>query len=528
VRRRHLLAAATGAALAPPRLPAPAVAQGTRATTLRFIPQANLAALDPVWTTATVTGNHGYNVFDTLYAVDNANRPRPQMAEGHETLDDGRRWRFRLRDGLRFHDDEPVRARDCVASIRRWCVRDPFGQLLARAVAEWVVVDDRTFEARLHRPFPLILDALAKPDAAVCFMMPERLANTDPNRAITEMIGSGPYRFVAAEYNSGARVAYERFDAYVPRGEPPERASGAKIAHMRRIEWNIVTDPSTAAAALVNGEADWWERPLSDLAPVLARSRDVRREILDKEGRLALLRLNCLQPPFDDVRMRRAVRLAVNQEDTMRAAQGDDQALWSACRSLFPQRTPYYRDNPDLMPASLDACRAAMRDAGYAGGRIVVINPTDFPDIGPLGQVTADTLKRAGMNIDLAESDWGTVIQRRNSREPVERGGWSLFHTTGSSNTYASPAMSPLIRGQGDAGWFGWWKSERAEELTAEWIDAPDEGARARLAGELGRLALEEVATVPLGQFTIRTAFRRDLGGFIEGSIPYPWNVRRG
>jgi peptide/nickel transport system substrate-binding protein len=527
--RRSLLraGAATAGTASLGGLAAPALGQDARAGTMRFVPQANLTSLDPVWTTATVTSNHGYYVFDTLYAVDAQNRPRPQMVEGHEVLEDGRRWRFRLREGLRFHDGEPVRAADCIASIKRWSVRDPFGQLLARTVAEWRALDDRSFEARLNRPFPLMLDALAKPDASVCFIMPERLAATDPTRGVTEMIGSGPYRFLPGEYNSGSRVVYEKFDGYVPRQEPPERASGGKVAHLRRIEWHVIPDASTAAAALINGEVDWWERPLSDLRPMLSRNREIRQEILDVEGRLALMRLNCLQPPFDDVRLRRAVRLSVMQENYMRAAQGDDASLWSDCRSLYPRRTPYYRDHPDLMPGSLDAARAALRDAGYSNGKVVIINPTDFPDIGPLGQVTADALRRIGMNVELAESDWGTVIQRRNSREPVERGGWSIFHTTGSSNTYGSPAMSPLIRGQGEAGWFGWWKSDRAEALTAEWIDAPDDATRARSAGELGRLALDEVATIPLGQFTIRTAFRRNLTGMLEGSTPYPWNIRR-
>ncbi|MBP0443501.1 ABC transporter substrate-binding protein [Roseomonas sp. SSH11] len=527
--RRSLLRAGAGVALmgGTGGLAAPALGQDMRARTLRFVPQANLTSLDPVWTTATVTSNHGYYVFDTLYAVDARNRPQPQMAEGHEVLDDGRRWRFRLREGLRFHDGEPVRAADCVASIKRWSVRDPFGQLMARRVEEWRVIDDRSFEARLSRPFPLMLDALAKPDASVCFMMPERLAATESTRAVTEMVGSGPYRFLPGEYNSGSRVVYEKFDGYVPRQEPPERASGGKVAHMQRIEWHVIPDASTAAAALNNGEVDWWERPLSDLRPMLARNREIRQEILDVEGRMALMRLNCLQPPFNDVRLRQAVRLSAIQENYMRAAQGDDTSVWTDTRSLFPKRTPYYKDHPDLMPGSLDAARAALREAGYANQKVVIINPTDFPDIGPLGQVTNDALRRIGMNVELAESDWGTVIQRRNSREPVERGGWSIFHTTGTSNTYGSPAMSPLIRGQGEAGWFGWWKSDKAEALTAEWLDAPDEAGRARAAEALNRLALEEVSTVPLGQFTIRTAFRRDLTGLLEGSTPYPWSVRR-
>jgi peptide/nickel transport system substrate-binding protein len=237
-------------------------------------------------------------VFDTLYGVDANLRPTPQMAEGHEVSANGLAWRIRLRDGLRFHDGTSVRAEDCIASLQRWCAREPFGQLLIRVVEEWIAADDRTLVLRLRRPFPLLLDALAKPDAATPFIMPARLARTDPNRAVTEMVGSGPYRFIAGEFNSGSRVVYEKFDGYVPRQEAPTWTSGAKVAHFRRIEWHILPDPATAAAALQAGEVDWWERPHPDLQTLLARSRDIRREVTDTSGRMALMRMNHLHPPM--------------------------------------------------------------------------------------------------------------------------------------------------------------------------------------------------------------------------------------
>jgi peptide/nickel transport system substrate-binding protein len=524
--RRTLLAGAAGLAAAP--VAAPAVAQNTRATTLRMVPQANLSVLDPVFTTATVTGNHGFYVFDTLYGVDAQLRPVPQMAEGHEVSSDGLTWRIRLREGLRFHDGEPVRAVDCIASIRRWCAREPFGQLLARFAEEWIAADDRTMVIRLKRPFPLLPEALAKPDASSPFIMPERIARTDPNRGVTEMVGSGPYRFIASEFNSGSRVVYEKFDGYVPRQEAPTWTSGGKVAHFRRIEWHILPDAATAAAALQAGEVDWWERPHPDLQPLLARSRDIRREVTDTTGRMAVLRMNNLHPPFDNLAVRKAVRLSVAQEEYMRASRGDDRQDWSVGRSLWPRHTPYFEDLGEaMMPGNLDRARAALREAGYANQKVVVINPTDFPDIGPLGQVTADRLKRIGMNVELAESDWGTVVQRRTNREPVDRGGWSILHTTGGASAWANPAVSFLVRGQGAQGWFGWWKNDRAEELAEAWVNAPDEAGQRRAASELGRLALEEAAFVPLGQFVIRTAFRRDITGMLPGSSPYPWNVRR-
>ena len=520
ITRRVLLGAAASV------LAAPALAQ--RPPTLRFVPQSNLSAIDPIWTTATVTGNHGYYVYDTLYSADSRLKPQPQMAERHDISDNGRNWRFRLRDGLRFHDGTPVRAVDCIASLRRWAVREPIGQLLAQVVDTWAVLDDRTFELRLSRPFPLMLDALAKPDSSIPFIMPERIAMTDASKAFTEIVGSGPYRFLPGEFVSGSRVAYAKFDGYVPRGEPPDWATGGKVAYFPRIEWHIIPDPATASAALLRGEIDWWERPLNDLLPTLAKNRDIRTLVQDPSGRMALMRLNHLQPPFDDVRIRRAVLMSVDQEEYMRAANGDDPDLWKACPSIYPCGTPYQSEAAAkrLMQGDLTLAARMLKDAGYAGQRVLIINPTDYPQIGPLGQVTADRLRRIGMNVDLQESDWGTVIQRRTSREPVDKGGWSIFHTTGSSPGYSNPAVSTLVRGQGAAGWYGWWNSPKVEGLVQEWMEAPDQSASQTLATAIGDLALAEVATVPLGMFFVRTAFRSALTGMIEGPAPYPWGLR--
>jgi peptide/nickel transport system substrate-binding protein len=526
-RRTLLKTALAGASL----LAAPAIAQSLRASTLRFVPQANLASVDPIWTTATVTTNHGYYVYDTLYAVNGRMQPQPQMAAGHEVSDDGRVWRIRLRDGLTFHDATPVLARDCAASLARFCAVDEFGKLLGRVVDKFGAADDRTLEIRLTRPFPLLLDVLAKPDARVPFIMPERIAKTDATKAITEVIGSGPYRFLPDEYNSGSRVAYAKFDAYVPRSEAPDWASGAKTAHFSRVEWNIITDPATSAAALQNGEIDWWENPIADLIPSLAKNPDVRMQILNPTGQMAVMRLNNLQAPFDSLAIRRAVMMAARQEDYMSAVYGDeDKSVWRTCYSLFPCGTPLESEGGSELlqgPHDPSAVRAALAAAGYTGEKVVILNPTDFPTIGPLGQVTYAALKAAGMNVELAESDWGTVIQRRTSREPVDKGGWSIFHTWGSGAAWANPAVSSIVRGLGAAGWFGWWSSPDVERKVSEWLDAPDDASRKVLSDAINRAALEGVASIPLGMSFVRTMFRKDIAGVMQGNSPYPWNARR-
>ena len=525
MRRRTLLSTAAVSFLA-----APAIAQRSRTSTLRFIPQSNLVSLDPIWTTATVTANHGYYVYDTLYAVNGKMQPQPQMAAGHEVSTDGRTWRIRLRDGLKFHDGEPVRAADCIASLQRFALADEFGKLLAKVVDRWGVADDRTLEIKLNKPFPLMLDVLAKSDSRVPFMMPERMAMTPPTTAISEVIGSGPYRFLPSEFNSGSRVAYSKFDGYVPRSEKPDWASGAKVAHYDRVEWNIIPDAATAAAALRNGEVDWWENPTADLIPMLKRDGHIKTMIQNPSGNCAVMRLNNLQAPFNNEAIRRAIMMAVEQEDYMSAVYGtDDMSVWRTCYSLFPCNTPYEsEDGAALLKGKHDpdAVKKALEAAGYKGERVIILNPTDFPTIGPLGQVTYAALKKAGMNVELAESDWGTVIQRRTSREPVDKGGWSIFHTWGSATAWATPATSSTVRGLGKDGWFGWWDNPSVEKMVEQWLETPDEAGRKRLAGAINKAALEGVASIPLGQAFVRTMFRDSVIGMAEGGAPYPWGLK--
>jgi peptide/nickel transport system substrate-binding protein len=522
MRRRTLLKSAAASLLT-----APAIAQPASTATLRFVPQANLTLLDPVFTTATVTSNHGYYVFDTLYSVGPDGLPRPQMAEGHTISDDKLTWRIRLRDSLFFHDNSPVRATDCIASIQRWSVRDPFGQVLAASVDNYTAPDDRTIQIKLSKPFPLLDTALGKADSSVPFIMPEHLAKTPADKPVTEMVGSGPYRFIANEYVSGSRVVYEKFDKYVSRAEPPVWATGAKRAYFPRIVWQIIPDAATAGAALQNHEIEWWEQPLADLLPQLATNKDIELQVDQPWGRISWLILNHVQPPFNDARIRRAVMMAVRQDDTMRATFGDDKSLWRICHDVFPFGTPYYSgQDADTMKGDTTLAAKMLKDAGYAGQKVVVMNPTDFAAIHPLGLVAADMLKQIGMNVDLQETDWGTVVQRRASTEPVEKGGWSAFHTFASSAAASTPATHPLTNGRGPKGWFGWWDNAEARDLTAQWLTAPDAAAQEKAAKALSHVAMTDVATIPVGQWYGKTAFRRSITGVLQGVSPYPWNVR--
>jgi peptide/nickel transport system substrate-binding protein len=522
-RRSFLRAGAVGGAIA--SLPRFAIAQPANMRVLRFVPQANLTLLDPIITTAAVTANHGWMVWDTLFGVDATLQAKPQMAEGYTVSDDGRTYLIKLRDGLKWHDGEPVRAQDCAPSLARWAARDTFGQTAAKVVDTWGVADDRTIKITLKQPFPLLIDAIALQNS---FIMPERLAKTDPFKTITEIVGSGPFRFLKDEFVAGSSAAWEKFDGYVPRQEPAEWTSGGKVANFQRIEWKIIPDAATASAALQSGEVDWYEQAQADLVPLLRRNSDIVIAPSNPQGYVGGLRFNHLHPPFNDVRLRRAVLTAVNQEDYMTAIMGNDHSAWQVCRSQYPCGTTYGTEvDLPVQKGDIEAAKKMIKEAGYNGQKAVIINPTDFATIGPLGDITYDMLRKIGINAELVATDWGSVVQRRATKEPVEKGGWSIFHTWFTGGFILNPIVTAPYRGLGAAGWFGWYENPKIEQLTQEWLDAKDADGRKKIAMAIQQENYEQVPTVTLGQFQIPTAYRKSLAGKLEATGPMFWNIKR-
>ena len=525
--RRIMLAGATAAVGA--GLAMPAIGQSA-ARTLRFIPEGNLNNPDPIWTTTTVARNHGFMIYDTLFGLDATLTPKLQMAEGFEISEDKLTWRIRLRDGLKFHDGAPVRGADCIASINRWMKRDGMGQRIALQFDAMRAIDDRSFEIRLKRPFPLLATALGKGSANVCFIMPERVAQTDAFTQITEFTGSGPYRFLKDEWAPGALAAYARFDGYVARQEAPSFVSGGKVAHFDRIEWKIIPDAATCAAAMQAGEADWWQNPIMDLLPRLRTAKGVQVLNPDKIGNVEVIRFNHLHPPFNDQRLRQAVLKVVDQTEFMQAAYGDETSVWKTGVGVFtPGSAAATAVGMDVLTSPRDWAGAKKLVAEhYKGDKVVIISPTDYPWLQAFCQVTRDLLVKLGFNVEYVSTDWGTVVQRRASREPVDKGGWSIFCTGWEGLNLNDPAGHYPVMGNGTAAWFGWPTSPKIEALRSDWYEAPDAAAQKTATDAIQLVAFEEVPYIPLGEYFQPIVVRDGVTGVLDSPFPIFWNVRKG
>jgi peptide/nickel transport system substrate-binding protein len=526
--KRRTLLAGLGAA-ASVSLARPALVRAASATTLKFIPQIDLSFLDPHWTPAYVTRNHGYMVFDTLYGQDGSFAPQPQMVEGHTIDADGKLWTLTLRDGLVWHDGERVLARDCVASIRRWSKRDAFGDALMQATDQLDAPDDRTIRFRLKHPFPLLPDALGKAASYMPAMMPERLANTDSATQVTEMIGSGPFRYKADERLQGSRNVYEKFNKYVPRASgTPDWTAGPKIVHYERVEWTTIPDSATAAGALQSGEQDWWEFAVHDLLPLLHGDRNIQVRVPDRTGMIEMMRPNHLQPPFNNPAIRRALWGALDQADFMQAIVGTDPAMYHTPLGFFCPGSPMGSDTglaPLTGKRDYDKVKQELKAAGYTGERVVLLVPTDYVQLKAMGDVAADMMKQCGMIVDYVSTDWGTMLQRRTKKTPVDQGGWSCYVTGWAGLDWMNPAGHISLRGTGEAGYPGWFTSTRVESLRADWLAATETAKRRVICEDIQRVCMEEVPFWPLGQFIQPTANRTSVTGFQNGFSTF-WSVR--
>jgi peptide/nickel transport system substrate-binding protein len=523
-RRKFLAGAAAGLAM-----PSIAGAQGAKA--IRFVPEADVVIYDPVVTPSAQTREHAYLVYDMLYGLDDSFRPHPQMVEGHTVEKDGRLWRLTLRDGLKFHDGEKVLARDCAASVRRWGARDAFGQALMAATDEVGTDGDKVITFRLKKPFPLLPDALARPMAFLCPIMPERVATTDPYKPVTDTTGSGPYRYKADERVPGARIVYERFKDYVPRKDGViESTAGPKRATLDRVEWIIQPDVPTSVAALQRGEIDWLQTPSPDLLPVLRADKNVTVRTISPTGLIAYMRFNQLLPPFDNPKLRRALLGAVTQSDYMLAVNGEDHSLWRDNVGYFCPGTPLASDaGMEALTGrrDLEKVKRDIAASGYKGERIALMVAVDVLYLKLMGDVTADIFRKVGLNVDYQSIDWTTLVQRRIKMDPIDQGGWNVYVINDNGINEVNPAGHLWLRGNGKEAPPGWPTSAKLEEYREEWFNAPDFAAQKAAARKLQLQAFEDVPYIPLGQSIAPTAYRSDIKGVLNGQ-PTFWNVHRG
>jgi peptide/nickel transport system substrate-binding protein len=496
--------------------------------TITAVMHSDLRIIDPGFTTAYITRDHGYMVYDTLLATDANFKIQPQMADW-KVSDDKLTYTLTLRDGLKWHDGAPVTAEDCVASLKRWGKNDGMGQKLMDFTASLEATDNKTITLKLKEPYGLVLESIGKPSSLVPFMMPKRLAETPPGQQIKEQIGSGPFKFVQAEFQPGVKAVYEKNKDYVPRKEAPSWTSGGKVVKVDRVEWITMPDAQTAVNALQSGDIDFMENPSFDLLPVLAANKELKVETLNKLGFQTLGRMNFLYPPFDNVKVRRAAFMAMNQKDVLDALVGNPE-YYRICGAVFVCGTPLETDvgSESLVKGNgMAEAKKLLAESGYDGTPVVIMAPGDVVTLKAQPIVAAQLLRAAGFKVDVQATDWQTVVARRASQKPPKEGGWNMFFTNWVGADVVNPVANVSIGGRGkNGGWFGWAEDPKMEALRDSFVRVSTPEEQKKIAAEIQKEVYDQVIYIPLGQYLAPSAWRKSLSGVLDGpATPIFWNI---
>jgi peptide/nickel transport system substrate-binding protein len=495
--------------------------------TLRFVAQADLKILDPVWTTGYITRNHSYLVYDTLFGTDENLQVKPQMVDRTTVSPDGMKYTFTLRDGLRWHDGQPVLAEDCVESLKRWGKKPHrFGQLLMAHTAKIAPVDKTTFTLELAERFGPVLDVLGSP-LRPPFMMPARIASTAPEQQIKEIIGSGPFKFARDEWQPGEQAVYVRNADYIPRDEAPSGSTGGKKVYLDKVIWRYLADPWDAAEDLAAGEVDWWELPPLDFIPKIEQNPDLQTFLTDPLGAQGWLKPNFLHPPFNNKKAREALLHMMDQVTYLALAIGQSQ-YYRPCYSVFACGGPYTTriGAEPMMEHDLTKARQLVKESGYDGRPIVVIQGTDIAFLSAAAIVTRQRLESIGFKVILRAMDWSTNLVVRERKEPPDKGGWNLLFTWFQAADVIDPAVHFGVSGAGPNAWYGWPDVPQLEKLVTDWVRTTDQTKRLQLADEVQKVALSEVTYVPWGEWVQPTAFRKNVRGVLKFGAPIFWNAK--
>ncbi|HUH88646.1 MAG TPA: ABC transporter substrate-binding protein [Pusillimonas sp.] len=495
---------------------------------LRMVPQADLKVLDPIWTTAFVTRDHGYMIYDTLFGVDEQGKVKPQMVDTYSADADGLNWTLTLREGLRFHDGQPVTAEDVIQSLKRWGQRDNLGQKMFAALETIDASDAKTIKLQFKQPFGMVLEALAKPSSNPPFIMPKKVAETPAGEQIADTTGSGPYIFKADEFRPGEKVVYTKNPQYVPRAEAPSGTTGGKHVYVDRVEWLIIKDAQTQANALVNGEIDMVSWVPAGQYAALKANPQIELLAPVPKGMYAM-HLNHHVPPFDNPKIAQAAILTLNQEALMRA-QMINQDLYNPCTSIYPCGSAYDSGNTGYFTGKpqFEKAKQLLKEAGYDGTPVVLMNPSDFTLLNKFPPVLAQLLKQGGFNVDMQSLDWPSLVARRAKKDLPKDGGWNIFITGWGASDTMNPLYFAPMTGNGEKGWFGWAVDDKLEQLKSEFLATMDEAKRKDLAQQIQTQVFETGLYGPLGESQNYSAVRKGVvSGLVNAPISVFWNIKK-
>ena len=333
---------------------------------------------------------------------------------------------------------------------------------------------------------------------------------------------------VTAEFKPGVQVVYEKNTDYVARSEPASGLAGGKKVLVDRVKWIATPDAMTSVNALVNGEIDYLEQLPFDLEPIVRANKDIAIKVLDPQGYQTVMRMNHLHAPFNNKKIREAAMYAVGQEPVLQAMIGNKQ-YFKPCAALFGCDSAYAsQEGADVtIKANPKKAQELLKEAGYDGTPVVILQPTDTPSVNTQPVVIGQALRAAGFKVEMQAMDWQTVVTRRANQALPKEGGWNIFATNNVMAEASDPLRAFGVAANGKGAWFGWPDVPEIERLRIEFSRTAEEAKRKQLAGQIQKLVIAEGVLLPMGQYYVPAAYRNSISGALEAPVPVFWNVQK-
>lgn len=423
--------------------PVPTAVDSRVGGTLKIASVGSIQSFDPLWTTASSTGNVSHTILEPLMGKKRDFSHGTALVDSWTVSSDGLTWTWKIRPNVKFHDGTPLTTKEVIGTLRKQHDRAAFWKVLVTEFGfsdfdQMVsIVDDLTFEIKLREPTLLVIDALSQQNFQQMIVTEAWSSLPATESAPGDPIGTGPYKFDS--WTPGDRWVAVRNDDYTPSTAPSDDVTGAKVAYFDQVEWIEIADQTTRVAALETGEVDWAQEFAQDLLGRVSGNSSLKT-IPQAPFRL-LGHFNHVKPPWNDpewgVKLRQAVVMAYDNEAALQLATGDPNR-WRLCASLLQCGTSWESDrgSEGLYAAkNVEAARAIVESSPYAGMTLRVMDPQDRQPAHGAAQVTREVLEDIGFKVDFQPMDWATMVTRRADPEL-----WEFFHTWSGIGVRAAPA----------------------------------------------------------------------------------------
>ncbi|HEY7202977.1 MAG TPA: ABC transporter substrate-binding protein [Methylomirabilota bacterium] len=468
--------------------------------------------LDLHWTTAVITQEITFHIYEGLFTYDASFVPTPMLAESYVMAPDGRRYTITLRRGVRFHTGKEMTSADVVASLTRWGKVATNGKAVWRAVEAVEAKDPYTVVIHLKEPSGSLLYALASPNNGASIHPKEVIAAAGDGQ-IKEFIGTGPYRFV--EHRPDRHIKVARFKEYAARAEAPNGYGGRRTAYLDEILFIPVPDVAVRLAGVETAEYHWASSINQDKYEGIKSRGDIVAAPVKPYGWITAVP-NHKQGVMANKKVRQAFQAVLDMEPIMAAGIGNKEFYRMSGALFFPEQTAFHSTTgvTGYNLKSKDRARALLKETGYTGQPVRWVTTKEYEWMYNTAVVAKQQMEEVGFVVDLQVVDWATLVQRRNKPELFD-----LFSTGFTFNP--DPALASALQ----CNWPGWWCHEEKDRLMAEMARETDPKKRRALIERVQAVFYEDVGRIKFGDYYPLQAMRKDLRGFRPGPFLYFWNA---